>query len=611
MLEHHHDPLLVALSIALAIFASYISLDLASSITGARGRARAAWLAGGSLALGAGIWSMHFVAMLAFQIPGVTIAYRAHELVLSIVVAVSGSAIALYAVTRASMSALAYVLGSLVMGAAISGMHYIGISGMRMAADVEWNRMLVAASVLIAVGVSFGGLRLAFRLRGDVSRRGFRRRAAAALAIGGAIAGMHLTAMAAMHFTPSTRPSVEPESLLIATSGLAIAVLVAATLLLCLALTGSLIERALVRREEAVRQLTGILESIIDGFYSVDRDWRFTYVNHVVRQIYRSVHPDDQDPLVGRNLWDVVPEMRGTRLEKGLREAMETGVPSQIEEYFPPAQLWFEARAYPSPDGLAVFFRDITERKRDEQALEEAVRARDEFLSIASHELKTPLTTMKLQVQSQLRRLERMRGQAPDADQLRRVFQVEARQIDRLVRLIEDMLDIARINTGRLEIVREQVDLCELVTDLVDRYAEQLDEAGCTLHLETCEPLVGWWDRFRLEQVAANLLTNAIRYGAGKPIHVSVRADDGNAVLEVRDEGIGIRPEDRERIFRQFERAVPATGISGLGLGLYIVQQIVELHGGRVSVESELGVGSTFTVVLPLGAEGAEAHPTH
>jgi signal transduction histidine kinase len=162
------------------------------------------------------------------------------------------------------------------------------------------------------------------------------------------------------------------------------------------------------------------------------------------------------------------------------------------------------------------------------------------------------------------------------------------------------MLDIARISTGRLTITKGPVNLGELVTELADRYRSLFATQGCELILDCDSGVVGQWDSFRIEQVVANLLTNAARYAPGKPVNISVKKAGDEAVLKVKDQGIGIAEENQKRIFQRFERAGPVAETGGLGLGLYIVRNIVEMHGGKIELRSALGVGSTFEVHLPI-----------
>jgi PAS domain S-box-containing protein len=231
---------------------------------------------------------------------------------------------------------------------------------------------------------------------------------------------------------------------------------------------------------------------------------------------------------------------------------------------------------------------------------QEGIIARDEFLSIASHELKTPITALHLQAQTLLRSASKGGVSTASLERWINKLEIIDQQAERLTRLTNDLLDVARIRVGRIDIRLEDMDLAETVRDVVLRFEEQSEAAGCpiTLHADRQTLING--DRARVEQVVTNLLSNAIKYGGGKPIEITVEADSTTAWLTIRDYGIGIAPENLERIFVRFERAVSSRNYGGLGLGLYIVRQIVEALGGVISVTSELGAGSTFVVALPL-----------
>jgi PAS domain S-box-containing protein len=224
----------------------------------------------------------------------------------------------------------------------------------------------------------------------------------------------------------------------------------------------------------------------------------------------------------------------------------------------------------------------------------EAVRLRDEFLSIASHELKTPVTTLQLQLQSLLRR-----SPSGEMDAAGSRLSTAQRQVDRLGKLIDRLLDISRLTAGRLEMELETVDLRDVVDEVVSRFEEELRSSGCPLTVRGSGASAGRWDRSRVDQVVTNLLSNAIKYGSGKPIEVTLDGDEKTARLEVRDHGIGIAPHSLVRVFERFERAVSERHYGGLGLGLWIVRQIVDALGGSVRAESTPGQGSTFIVELP------------
>ncbi len=230
-----------------------------------------------------------------------------------------------------------------------------------------------------------------------------------------------------------------------------------------------------------------------------------------------------------------------------------------------------------------------------------ALRTRDEFLSIASHELKTPLTSMKLQTQLTQLLGARDEKSAYAIEKMKKFIEHTDHQINRLNRLVDDMLDVSRVSTGNLPLRPEPFNLSVLICEVVDRLGPLFLSAGCTVTLKVPDEITGTWDRYRLEQVIVNLLTNSAKYGAGKPIEIEAWVRGDNAVMIVRDSGRGIAKEDQERIFQRFERAVKAKDFSGLGLGLYITHQIVKMHQGNISVESELGHGAKFIVTLPLG----------
>ncbi|HZA51995.1 MAG TPA: PAS domain-containing sensor histidine kinase, partial [Myxococcaceae bacterium] len=229
----------------------------------------------------------------------------------------------------------------------------------------------------------------------------------------------------------------------------------------------------------------------------------------------------------------------------------------------------------------------------------EAIRARDEFLSIASHELRTPLTALELQVSMLARSAAKIEGAVVPAEKVTSKVEVIGRQVDRLTGLIENLLDVSRAVAGRLVLQPEEISFKVVVEDVAGRLREHIHRAGCRLVIHADDPCVGRWDRLRLEQIVTNLLSNAVKYGPGKPIEIFLQSRGDLAVLVVRDQGIGIPPEDQARIFERFERAVSSRHFGGLGLGLWIVKQIVTAMGGTIAVESEAGKGSAFTVTLP------------
>ncbi|MDN4546226.1 MULTISPECIES: hybrid sensor histidine kinase/response regulator [unclassified Pseudomonas] len=232
--------------------------------------------------------------------------------------------------------------------------------------------------------------------------------------------------------------------------------------------------------------------------------------------------------------------------------------------------------------------------------LEQAVRMRDDFMSIVAHEVRTPLNGLILETQLRKMHLARNNAAAFTPDKMHAMVDRDERQINSLIRLIEDMLDVSRIRTGKLSIRPTHFDLAALVRGLLQNFAQQFEAAEASVSLDAEQPVNGSWDEFRIEQVISNLLTNALRYGAKSPITVKVYSDGDQALVEVQDQGIGISEDNQKRIFQQFERVSVKEAVAGLGLGLFISEQIVAAHGGTITVQSRIGEGALFRVCLPL-----------
>ncbi|MFJ2536440.1 MULTISPECIES: hybrid sensor histidine kinase/response regulator [unclassified Pseudomonas] len=236
--------------------------------------------------------------------------------------------------------------------------------------------------------------------------------------------------------------------------------------------------------------------------------------------------------------------------------------------------------------------------------LEQAVRMRDDFMSIVAHEVRTPLNGLILETQLRKMHLARDNAAAFALDKMHAMVDRDERQIKSLIRLIEDMLDVSRIRTGKLSIRPNRFDLVQLVSHLLQNFAQQIEAAETEVSFTASEPVEGSWDEFRIEQVISNLMTNALRYGGRSPIQVRVYREGDEARVEVQDHGIGISEENQKRIFQQFERVSAKTVVAGLGLGLFISEQIVAAHGGSIVVESQINEGALFRVCLPIEENG-------
>jgi signal transduction histidine kinase len=235
----------------------------------------------------------------------------------------------------------------------------------------------------------------------------------------------------------------------------------------------------------------------------------------------------------------------------------------------------------------------LDEGHRAEARLQDALRTRDDFLSIASHELRNPLHAVHLQILSVLHAAQR--GELT-ADLAQARLSRTSDSVTRLGRLLDNLLDVSRITAGRLTLELEDVDVADVVQGVVDRSREQIGTVRLSLDLE---PVRGRWDRLRLDQIVTNLLSNALKYGAGRPVSIRLSGTSGAATLEVEDRGIGIDEAHRLRLFARFERGLLSHREGGFGLGLWITRQIVQAMGGTIAVNSEPGAGSLFSVVLP------------
>lgn len=307
------------------------------------------------------------------------------------------------------------------------------------------------------------------------------------------------------------------------------------------------------------------------------------------------VHPDDLEPM-----------------KNAINAAIERRSIYEIDYriYPRPGELrWVNSRGrctYKSgtdtPVRLSGVVYDITEQRMAREVAEKAIRARDNMISISAHELLTPISGSKLHLQTLKKKLEK--GDDLSRETLIKIAKQTNHDLNRLSKLVADMLDISRINLGKLTLKREKVNLSALISDTVDRSMATIESAGCSVYVIVEPDVEAWIDSYRIEQVLSNLISNACRYAFGKKMEIRMEKKGDVARLTVLDRGIGIKTEDQLRIFERFERATTLNEKAGLGLGLFLVKQIVEAHSGHVFLESQFGKGAKFTVELPLGANG-------
>jgi PAS domain S-box-containing protein len=358
-------------------------------------------------------------------------------------------------------------------------------------------------------------------------------------------------------------------------------------------------------RERSAALLRATLDATADGIVVIDRNGelvtfneRFLKMWNIPPEFARSASNQELIHFVKDQVLDPETLVETTRQNHAHPEgeyflAMRLQDGRVFERFSRPQLLGDEII------GRVLTLRDVTEKERLIDQAQDAVRLRDEFLSIAAHEIRGPITSMRLAVQS-------LRAGSLPAEALPQSLDIIDRSQRRLADFVEKLLDLGRIQTGALQLDLESMDLAEVAREVVSRHVVELQRSGSTVRLSADTAVVGNWDRVRLDQVVTNLLSNAIKFGQGRPIVVQVSAGEGGATLLVRDDGIGIPPEIQERIFRPFQRGVSIRHYGGLGLGLHIVQTIVDALGGRIELTSQPGSGSTFRIELPRAASAPE-----
>lgn len=249
----------------------------------------------------------------------------------------------------------------------------------------------------------------------------------------------------------------------------------------------------------------------------------------------------------------------------------------------------------------------VEELNAAQAELQRSLRMRDDFMSLVAHELRTPLNTLFLESQMRMLQLQRGNLDALGPERLPAMIARDQRQIQSMIRLIDDMLDVSRIRSGSLSIRPTDFELMGLLKRVVNDLSLQATGYGATLELHPHQPVAGRWDEFRIEQVIINLLTNALRYGGGQPVDIVIEAGPQEVRIDVIDTGMGISAADQKRIFEPFERGSGSGDVKGLGLGLAISRQLAEAHGGRLGVISDGRTGSIFSLTLPLVAANAHA----
>ncbi len=351
-----------------------------------------------------------------------------------------------------------------------------------------------------------------------------------------------------------------------------------------------------------------LVESMNEGALTLSLDGLVLYCNAAfARLVERPL-----DRMMGSDIREFVPDEERTALEDMLRIAQSGDVRAEMP-VLGSSQSAFPTLISLSPitngeePSIAAIVTDLRERKRNEEA-EAAVRARDDFLAIASHELRSPLSALVVTLEILVRMHDKACKRADAAEELHESQKLVRRarsQAERIAPLLDRLLDFSQMASGKFALQRALCDLNEIVAESAERFAQQASRVGSELRLDLENSVLGHWDRFRLEQVLTNLIGNAIKYGAGGPIDIRLSKANASALVLVEDRGIGIPPDALNRIFGRFERSSETENFSGLGLGLFITREIVEQHGGSIHAENREGGGARFVVELPLKKDSA------
>lgn len=600
-----YDYRLVALSVLIAMLASYAALDLAGRVTAARGRTRSIWLIGGATAMGLGIWSMHYIGMLAYKLP-VSVLYDWPTVVLSLLAAVFASGIALFVVSRDEMGPLRTGIGGALMGAGIAGMHYIGMEAMRLPAMCHYSSRIVALSVVLAIAISLVALWLTFRLREESAATRWRKLASAVL-MGAAIPIMHYTGMAAVTYTPMESDLDLTHSVQISDLGVA-AIIVVTVMILGLTILTSLIDRRfsaqaleLSLSEQRYRQLVEAAQVIL-WRRSLD-SFEFTFVNKEAEELLGypaerwlanpnflldHAYPDDRE--VAETVCSAVARNRGSQRFEHRMLCADGSV------------IWLRTSVRFTGEELVGVMTDITERRRAQEAAEAASRAKSEFLASMSHEIRTPMNGVigmtELVLDTEL------------TFEQREYLTIVKVSAESLLTIINDILDFSKIEAGKLDLDPIRFNLHDGVGETMKALALRAHEKGLELlcHIKPEVPCHIVGDSARIRQIILNLVGNAVKFTEHGQVELELGLeghDDDEVRLHfiVSDTGIGIAPEKRQLIFEAFSQADNSTTrrFGGTGLGLTISSRLVEAMKGKIWVESELGKGSSFHFTISAG----------
>ena len=619
-----YDPALVFLSVLTAVFASFTALQMAARVAHAQSfRGKIVWLVPGALAMGGGVWTMHFIGMLAFSLP-CGISYDPILTLLSIVPGVLASGVALWVISHDKVSLGTLLLGGVLMGLGIGTMHYAGMAAMRLDAVIYYSPGVFFMSIVFAVGLAILALYTKFVVQGPQRRsHAWGLSLLGAMVMGIAISGMHYIAMEAAYFIPTGETSGAapgfPPSMLAISIGAVTVVLVAFALVVTIlgrhletisALQHEISERQ--RMENQLVKLSRAVEQSSAGVLITDLDGVIEYVNPKFSDItgYSAAEAIGQRPSILKSgymsqedytkLWDTITsgaEWRGEMHNKRKDGSL----------YWDFSSISMVRDANGVPTNYLSIKEDITEIKATMRALqiakedaEYANHVKSQFLASMSHELRTPLNAIIGFSEMIITEVFGPVGSPKYTEYLGDIRESG----EHLLELITDILDMSKIESGMLELQDNVIEvslIAEQCRKLISNRAQD-KHITLTADLPTPSPVVRG-DSVRIKQILINLLTNAVKYtpeGGDIGILCVINAD-GELEITIADTGIGIAKDDIPRALEPFAQMsdIMTNPREGVGLGLYLTRTLVEMHGGRLSIVSELGQGTEVTVYLP------------
>jgi len=608
---------LVALSVLIAIFASYAALDLAGRVTAAGGWTRAVWLLGGASAMGTGIWSMHYIGMLAFILP-IPVAYHWPTVLLSLVAAIFASVVALGVVSRPKMSAFRALAGSVLMGAGISSMHYIGMAAMRLPAVCQFNSFLVVLSVVFAVLISLAALWITFHFRDEKAGIG-RKKLAGAVVMGAAIPIMHYTGMAAASFTRSGVPVDLSHAVSISTLGTA-GITGVTFVVLGLALLTSWVDRrfaaqTLELQEEKLQRSEAYLAEAQRLTHTGSWAWRVAgrEALHLSEEWYRihGLHPEDGILAWDERLQRTHPEDQAKwqgAIDRAVAEKSDYEVEFRI--LLPDGSVkHIHTVGHPvlNASGDLVQFvgssTDVTERKHAEEALRQAqtdlahasrVTTMGELTAALAHEVNQPIAAAVTDANTCLRWLA---CNTPNVEEAREAAMRIVKDAKRAAEIIARTRLLFKKGTPE----RELLDVNEVIREIIVLLNGEATRYSVSIWTELAADLPQvMGDRVQLQQVMMNLIMNAIdamkEVGGRREVAIkSQPAEDERLMVSVSDTGVGLPPQCADQIFNTFF----TTKLHGTGMGLSISRSIVESHGGRLWAADNAPRGASFCFNLP------------